>query len=229
METRARLWLNTRMDSYTPYQGPNGSSNTSPYDFILNPQKPSRAGKFGKKNNLIVTLAIIVVVVLVLMIGTTILLNTLAPKTLTKQDYIGVAQTQNELIRISVVARDSSVQQATQNLATTVDFTLLTQQQQTLQVLSKSGVKLGKKDLALKQDATTDQKFASAKATSTFDTTYTQIIQAKLNDYASTVKALYNKATSKKDRDLMSGFYSQTELLIGQIPYTQSTIDAAGQ
>jgi len=211
-----------------PQQQYPGSSQGNPYEFILNPNKPAKAKAFGPKNRLPVILGLIAGAVLLVVIVLSVILSAIAPKKIDTATLVGLAQTQQELIRISSQAATSAVQQSTLNLASTVEFTMTTQQQQTEDVLSKNGVKVDTKQLALKQNATTDQKFASAKSTSTFDEVYTEIIQTQLNSYASTLKGLTTISASQSERDRMSDYYRQTQLLISQIPYTQGNIQAAG-
>jgi hypothetical protein len=105
---------------------------------------------------------------------------------------------------------------------------MVTQQKQTLDVLAENGVEVGEKELALKQNATTDQKFTTAKVTSTFDKTFTEVIQAELDNYAATLKNFSTISATRSERDRMSDYYRQVQQLISQVPYTQDTIDSAG-
>lgn len=211
------------------YQSQNSSGN--PYDFILNPEKPKRVRKFGfGGSNLFKTIAIILGSAFILMLIATIAVNLLAPKTLKKEDVISVAQTQHELIRVTNEAAGSAVQQVTKNLATTVQYTITTQQQATLKLLSTKGVTVEKKQLELKQNADTDQQFTTATSTSTFDTVFTQIIEKQLNSYASNLKQLYEQGgASKSERDLFAKQHTEVQLLISQIPYTQEDIKSGAQ
>jgi hypothetical protein len=205
------------------------SPQGNPYEFILNPNQPApkkKGGRFG--NNFAVTIALIVGAAVIVMIILSIVINALAPKKIDTADLTALAQTQTELLRISRQASSDATQQVTKNLATTVEYTMITQQKQTIDVLAKNKVKVGNKELALKQNATTDQKFSQAKATSTFDTTYTEVIQTELTGYANTLKVLSGKGASQKERDRMSDYYRQVQQLISQIPYTQDNINSAG-
>jgi hypothetical protein len=214
------------MDSNNQYPG---SSQGNPYEFILNPdQAPKKklGGKFG--NHFILTIAMIAGGAITLMIIVAVALNVLAPAKISKEDLIGIAQTQAELLRISRQASGDSAQQTTKNLATTVEYTMITQQKQTMDVLAKNKVTLGKKELTLKQNATTDQKFTTAKSTSTFDQTYTEIIQTELTNYANTLKSMSGKSATTAERDRMSDYYRQVQQLISQIPYTKDNLESAG-
>ncbi len=212
------------MDQYNQDQG---NSQGNPYEFILNPEQPKKSKKVGGLgDSFIRTIIFVVAGVAVFFIIAAIVINALAPKKISDKDLIGLAQSQAEMIRISNQAASQATRQTTRNLATTVQYTMSTQQRQVLEVLGGMGVKLAKKELALKQDATTDQKFTTAKATSTYDQTYTEIIQAQLTSYASSLKALNDLAKTTQDRDRMSDYYQQTQLLISQIPYTQDSIES---
>lgn len=215
------------MDPNVQYPGSPQGSN--PYEFILNPQQPpkkSLGGKFG--NRFIITISLIVGGTFILMIIVALLLNALAPAKISKEDLIGLAQTQTEIHRISSQASSDATQQVTKNLATTIEYTMVTQQKQTIDVLAKNNVELGKKELSLKQNATTDQRFATAKSTSTFDQTFTDIIQDELTNYADTLKRLSSKGNNRTERDRMSDYYRQVQQLISQIPYTQDNLESAG-
>jgi hypothetical protein len=211
------------MDQYDQYQG---NSQGNPYDFILNPDQPKKQRKMlGGGNSFIRTIIFIVAGTITLLIVAAIIINALAPKKVTDKDLISLAQTQAEMMRISNQAGTQAKQQTTRNLASTVQYTMATQQKQTVDKLAAMGVKVQAKQLALKQDATTDQKFTTAKATSTYDQTYTEIIQEQLTAYANTLKSL-NDIASASERDRLSDYYQQTQLLISQVPYAQERIES---
>lgn len=215
------LWLNTRMDPYQQYQAP---PQGNPYDFIMNPQKPPKKKFSLGGGNFAVTIGVIVGGAFLFMIILAIILNSLSGGSSSKASLIGLAQTENELARVSQQAATSATQQTTKNLAVTIQLTMLTQQKRALTLLANNGTNVGEKDLALKQNAQTDQQLASAKTTSTFDLTYSQLIQDQLEAYANELKTLHNKTASKAESDLTSSFYEQTQLLISQIPYTKDRI-----
>ena len=220
------LCLNIRMDPYQQYPS---SPQGNPYEFILNPAKPPKKKTFGLGGNNLLKVAVIIIVTAIgVMILLTVLLNALAPKKLSADELKSVAQSQAELLRVAGQATASSVQQNTKNLATTIELTMSTQEHQTIALLKANGVKMGAKELALKQDATSDQKLAAAKTTSTYDQTYITIAQASLTSYANYLKQLTTKTNSQSERDRMSEYNRQVQLLISQIPYTQNTIDSAG-
>ncbi|HSD56227.1 MAG TPA: hypothetical protein VLA92_03675 [Candidatus Saccharimonadales bacterium] len=209
------------MDPYQQYQSPNQGS---PYEFILNPQKPPKKKLGFGGNNFIFTLVVIIGGAIIFMIVLALILNSVGGKTTSKADLIGLTQTENELARVSQAAASGATQQTTKNLAVTIQYTMLTQQKRTIDLLALNGTKVDEKELKLKQNAQTDQQLASAKTTSTFDLVFSQLIQDQLEDYANEVKTLHNRSASKTESNLASEFYEQTQLLISQIPYTQDRI-----
>jgi hypothetical protein len=146
-----------------------------------------------------------------------------------KTDFSSLAQAQTELMRVSDQGAKSAVQQKTKNLSVTIQYSLSTQRQQTLNYLSNNGTTLGEKDLTLKRNATTDQQLASAKTTSTFDQVFAEIMQDELTAYANSLKQLHGLTANQFEKELLSTYHEQTQLLIGQIPYTQQEIEANTQ
>ena len=213
------------MDPYQQYQAPSSGGQD---DFIMNPGKPPRKKLFAG-NNFAMTLALIVGGAFIFMIIVAMLLNAFAPKKVSKADLISLAQTQQEIVRVATRANQDAVQQVTKNLAVTVQYTLTSQQQTVVNYLAKNGTKVSPKQLALKQNATTDQQLTSATSTSTFDLVFSQIMQNELQAYANSLKALNAKAASTTEQNFTSAYYQQTQLLISQIPYTQNSIQNVGQ
>lgn len=207
------------MDSYQQPGPPAGD----PYDFILNPsQSPKKSLLKGTGNNFIRTIIFVVGGALLLMIITTIALNIFAPKQLSKEDLMGLAQSQTELIRVANQGASGGVSQSTRNLATTVQYTLLTHEKQTIELLAKQGVEANEKELSLKQNAATDKALTSAKSTSTFDEAFIDILDEELNDYATALKNLTALATRQDQKERFSEYFRQTQLLIGQVPEMQT-------
>lgn len=209
------------MDPYQQYPSP---SQGNPYDFIMNPGKPPKKALGLGSNNFVFTLVLIIGGAVLFMILLAVILNAVSGSSLSKSDLISLTQTENELSRVSQQAATTATQQTTKNLAVTIEFTMNTQQKHILQFLANNNVKVGAKDLKLKQNATTDQQLASARATSTFDLVFSQLIQDQLESYANNLKNLHSKAANKTESDITSDYYEQTQLLISQIPYTQNHI-----
>jgi hypothetical protein len=181
------------------YQPPLGNS----YDFILNPQKPPKPKKFGFSggSNFGLTLGVIIGGAVLFMIIIAVVLSMFSGGgSNSSVNMTGIAQSQQELIRVADQGVKGAVRQTTRNLAVTVQYSMITQQKQTVAYLGRIGTNVDPKQLALKQNATTDQRLASAKATSTFDETFAEIMQNELTVYANNLKQLYNTATGENEK-----------------------------
>ena len=208
-----------------PNQQYPGSPQGNPYDFILNPTQPPKRKLV--KDAFLIKIVVILVSVFLVMVVAAILLNVYGPKQIGAGELTSLAQTQTELARISQQAGTQARQQTTRNLAATVQYTMLTQQKQTLSLLKKRGKDINDKELALKQNATTDQQLKAAKTTSTFDKTYTTIVETELKTYAEHLRSLSaNQSARKADRDQINDYYRQVQDLLGQVPYTQDSIES---
>lgn len=193
------------------------------YDFILNPPSAKRRlGLPGSSNPFFMRIALIIGVGVVLVIVLALIGSLLGGGGIDTKTLSGIAETQNELVRVSKQANSYLTQSATQNLSINVDLTVLTQQQQLIAFLKTHGTKLSPKQLALKKNATTDTQLTNAQQNSTYDVVFAQLIGNQLNSYASDLRQAYKATTSKSVRALLSADYTQTQMLIKQIPSASS-------
>ena len=178
----------------------------------------------GGLDPLVVKIIFILGIAFAVIVVMAIVVNLAAPKRLGNADLISLAQTQQEIIRVADAGNAGAVRQTTKNLAITTEYTLRTQQAALLDTLAKQGVKVKDKELGLKQDASTDLKLKEAQQTSTYDTTFSQIIEDELRSYANNVSALHDRTASESQRDFLSTNFTQAQLLISQVPYTQQAL-----
>jgi len=201
--------------------------DNNPYDFIMNPNAPTpkKPLGLGGKNAFFVKIGLIVGGVIVLMVGAAIAINLLTGSKTNTADLLDIAQTQQEIIRISTQASSGSGarDQALKNFAKNTELSVTTQQLKTLSYLSSQGVKPKAKDLALKQSAETTKQLANAVQTSTFDSAYRQIIATNLDSYASDLQKYYNNSSNTTVRKLLKQDYEQTQLLKAQLPTSSSS------
>ena len=133
-----------------------------------------------------------------------------------------VAQTQHEVVRVAAEAGPNTTQLSTSSLAINVQLTVQTQQTKLLAYLGKQGKKVSAKTLGLKQNANIDQQLSNAQQNSTYDVTFTQIMQNELQSYAGLLANTYAKATGKNERALLATDYAQVQMLLKEVPSTQS-------
>ncbi len=213
------------MNPQQDYLGP----NNNPYDFIMNPSKPPKKASFGL-DPFIGKILLVLGVVFSIMVVVAIFLSATDSKKLGTAELIALAQTQQEIIRVANQGTSAAVQQTTKNLAITTEFSLKTQQSVLLDYLAKKkGTEVSEKELALKQDAKTDLLLKEAKQTSTYDITLSQILEESLRNYSNSANSLFKLTTNEAEQTLLSNNYSQTQLLISQVPYTRDAIEEADQ
>jgi len=133
---------------------------------------------------------------------------------------ITIAQDQTELIRIAKLGATKATGQTTLNVAFNLQLSLTSAQQKLLSYLADNHIKLGTKQLALKQNAQTTKQLSDAVATSSFDSTFVTVIQSQLGTYAQALKTAYNTNPGPKGRQLLSAQYNGAQLLIEQSKQT---------
>lgn len=191
------------------------STTQTPYDFIMqNPQKPT--GKFnfgGSKKSRILFVAIIggVLLSLLIIIGAVV---TSSGKTGT-QNLVSLAQEQNELIRVADIGISKARTADAKNLATITSFSLRSSQTDTLALLAKQGHKLKPKELAFKQDSSTDNQLNTANLNNKFDEVFLQLLDKSLATYQKDVKQVFDSSKSKSEQQILSTSYNGVTLLVG--------------
>jgi hypothetical protein len=209
--------MNPQQDYLGPHQ--------NPYDFIMNPGKPpkKRLGLDPFVTKIFLGLGVL----FGLMVLIAVFLSLTASKSTSTADLVALAQTQQEIIRVANQGSVGAVQQVTKNLAITTEFTLKTQQADLLDYLGKQGREVKDAELDLKQNATTDLDLKDAKETSTFDITFSQILEEELRNYANTANRLFNNTANEKQQTFLSKYYSEAQDLITQVPFTRDDIEDA--
>lgn len=192
-----------------------GSGN---YDFIINPQKPSRRLLGGISNNpLIMKIVFVAVGAVVLIIIIAVVANILFGTKTNISGLVAITQTEQELVRLSGQSKDATAQ-AIKNAAVNTEVSIKSQQKQWLAFLDKQGRKVETAELAIKKNDETDKKLTTAKQTSTFDETYTLIMRSQLETYAGALESARNAATSAQERKLLETHQQQVDLLLMQWP-----------
>ncbi len=195
----------------------------NPYDFIMNhgSQQPSKfslntIGGNGNKGFMI-KIGLIVGAAIILMIIIAVGSSLLGGQKDDTKSLIKLAQTQQALILTAGDATRNTRSQAKSNSAMTVNLSMQTQQTEYLAYLKTQNITIKAKQLALGQSAETTAALKAAVESSTYDTTYGQIMQTQLDGYASEIQALYSKVTGPKLKALLTKEYEQTQLLIKQL------------
>lgn len=190
----------------------------NPYDFILSPQKPPKTSRFGGGSNgknkgaLVITG---IAVVIVAFFSFLIFLSTRPDPNI--NNMIGLTQTQQELHRVALAGATTVTDQGIKNSAVTIELVSLSNQNQTVTYLSTQKKKVPIKILGLKQSKETDSQLAAASENGTYDIVFTQVMQSKLQSYASEVQNAYNGTKGTNARKLLIQEYTDAQNLIKQL------------
>lgn len=201
-----------------PNQVPSPGQN--PYEFFLNPAAPSKVKLAGKlplpKDPFLRRVAIVVGGGVVLIIAVIILATVIFGGASAPAGLLGIAQDQNELIRISTNVGEEVTAQTTKNLAVNAELILTTEQQQLVTYAGQHGQKISTKQLTLTKNTATDTQLTNAQAASNLDAVYIQITQSQLTAYRTALKQAFDATTSSTARQLLSTDYSAAATLLTQ-------------
>jgi hypothetical protein len=207
------------MDPYPPQQTP---PPQNPYEFIVSPAPPSRKSPLsrlpGFKDPFIAKVVMLLGGIILLLIVGAVLSSLLFKGKTNVQDLIGIAETQNEIVRIATQGTTQSSFQVTKNLAINSELSVQTNQQQFLNYLSKHGTKVGSKTLALKKSSTTDQQLTTAIQSSNFDNVFVQLMQQQLQAYITELEQAEGNSSSTTAKQLINTSLTAAKILLAQVP-----------
>ncbi|HSX08052.1 MAG TPA: hypothetical protein VLG11_04115 [Candidatus Saccharimonadales bacterium] len=200
----------------------------NPYEFIMNPQQPSKRNTPipGVKDPFIARLILIVVVVVAVVVIVGVVASQLLSRNqVNTADLIGLAQSQQELIRVANQGATNGTQPVTRNFAINVQLALRSEQLQLLAYLQSQGHKLSATTLSLKKSKTTDTQLTTAQQTSTFDSTFVQLMQNSLTAYNTEVQQVLAGAAGANEKKILNVDQAAATMLLQQVP-TQESVQA---
>lgn len=199
-----------------PPQYSGGTNPQDPYAFIFNGnQKPKRSlggGGMSKQTLLIVAagggllLCMIILVVMLLFSGGG-----------ASDPVIKLAQTQNEVIRVSAIGVTNARGSKAQALATNANLATVTDQQKTLAFLKKQRKKLSAKELAASQNSKTDKTLTDAIAAGRFDDVFIDTMRTQLTQYQATIDEQTKLTKTADERALLKNARAEATTLLGSI------------
>ncbi len=191
------------------------------YDFILNhgANAPKRSllpgfGGSGRQRYIKIGLAGAVLLIII------VLLSSLLFGGSKNESLVGIAQTQQELIRVSTIGAQKAQTSAASQLAVNTELTVMTNQKDVLAQLKKSGQKVNTKVLALKQNSQTDAALTEAALNNRYDEAFIQVMQKQLVDYQKLLKATYDTTSSRVLQQILNNEFNQATVLLAS---TKST------
>jgi hypothetical protein len=161
------------------------------FDFIMNPSRGSRGAGFAagsKKQRIIIFVGgVLLLLVVTIVIGSIISANTGKAS----KAVVDLAAYQTELQRVISLGSDKARDSNLHNKSLTASYTLLSDYQLTIKMMSARGIK-PPKDLATKYAGKqTDQLLDTADKSNTFDVKYDEIYKEKLTKYKAKLAEVY--------------------------------------
>lgn len=191
----------------------------------MSPQAPKQRGLRlpGVKDPFISKLIILIlgIVIGVVVIGV-LVANFLGKTQVNVADLTAVAQTQQEIVRVATQGASTGTQPVTRNFAISVQLSLRTEQLQMVDYLKKQGTKLSTKTLTLKKNTTTDKQLTNASQTSTFDSTFVQIMQNSLVAYNTLLEQSLNRASGANEKKILNADIASANALLQMVPTQES-------
>lgn len=189
------------------------------FDFILNGhQKPKKGlipkGNSPKQRIIMVILGLLAVLTLFAIIFALIFSSGGG----NKEDMLGLAQTQTELVRISASGAEDSRDAVTQGFAQNIAAVITTSQLETTEWLTKNGVKFKEKDLALAKDEKVDAALNSALQAGRFDQELVKVLERMLAEYKAELSQAFSGTSSKSQKTLLQNLFKQVETIIKNQP-----------
>ncbi|HET9173967.1 MAG TPA: hypothetical protein VFN56_01655 [Candidatus Saccharimonadales bacterium] len=201
---------------------PSGNAATPNYDFILNPQKPTRSGVLGGLNFATSStpkrVLFVAVGIVVLFMAFTVIKGAFSGGNNALPALVGIVQDQQALLNIAASGTQHVTAQNLKNSAYTAQLSLQSDQSQLLTYLKQAdGRKVGVKEANLKVSAAITNQLNSALASSTFDSTYSSTMQTQLKAYQQDLQQTYLQEKGPHGRALLSAFYDESNLLLKQL------------
>lgn len=206
------------MQPQGPYsQTPAPGNLPAGYEFLSGgsaPQKTTSGPSSTLKRVLVVAIGLIILIVLF-----TVVKGLLSGGS-NKPQLLSVIQDQTVLIHLSTDAQEQkALSVMNKNFAITTQLSLSSERSQLLSYANKNGAKFKPKQVSLKLSLATDQKLAAASTASTYDSTFKEVMLAKLSLYKSDLKQAFAKTKGTNGRALLSKQYDSADLLSRQLGY----------
>lgn len=133
---------------------------------------------------------------------------------------LSVAGRAQEISRISSARQANLKDPSVVSLAATAAAASSSDRTQISSYLTKQGVKVDPKKLALytTNNKNTDAQLEQAVANNTIDTAYITYLRAALREYSDTLKTAYTESKSPATKDLLKKIFDSTQTLRSSLP-----------
>ena len=202
-----------------PEPAANQEPQQNPYDFILSspPKQPHKGVPGLMSDPFISKLVFLIGGAIVLMVAAAVAVNLFFGSKTNFADLVAVAETQQEMVRVSGMYAAATDQNLI-NASVTVQASISTQQAAMVNFLKQHSHDVKPSVLAAKQNPQTDTKLATAKQNNNFDSVFAQTLRQELTAYTANLRTYYLNASGKQEKTLLANDFAQTQLLLKQLP-----------
>lgn len=203
-------------------QSPEHVSPEQAFEFIINPEEPSKNSKLSMGDSLPKKIAFIGGGLLILLIIFVIGKNIFSSGGVS-DSFVAIAQQQQQILVLTKDALDQqTLTTANKNFTATADTSISTSQAELFNYLGLNGKKVSPKEIQLGLDPSLPKELEAAAAATTYNETYKTIMKAELNKYSNLLKSTYQETTGQKGRALLSNDFDDAQLLLIQLEDTKS-------
>lgn len=204
------------------YVQPPAGPDPNPYSFFLEnsqtaPKRSFKGSSGSGSSSMVMRLVIALGALTALVVAGIVTYSVLFSAPDNTDRLRGIANNQQELIRVSRLGTTNVDGEKLENFAFTASLTLNSSQKELLAYLDTAGVKIDPKALEVTKDAKTDEALKAAEAANTYDPTYTAIMQNGLVKYEAQLSQAIQAATAPKEKAVLQKQHATALLLIKQL------------
>lgn len=192
----------------------NGQNADQPdYSFILNADQAVERKAISTPIKILVVLGLVF-----LLFGAVALALSLKGSGKESGDsLLGLAQQQQEIIRLSGDAETKANEESTKAFATTTNLSVTSDQQKLIAQMEKSGTKADAKTLDLQNDAGATSQLSTAENSTRYDKVFSEVLRKKLATYQSELKTVYDQTKNQETRQILADSYKNSSELLKSV------------
>lgn len=191
-------------------------SRDSSYSFITNPAPPPRKSVMEMLpggGSLVGRLALVGGVLFVFIILVVIARSLTSGGGGNVAELNNVLQDQQEIVHLAANTTNiNDITTANKNFSATIRLSVGSSQTQLMQYMANNHYKVNVKLLGLKVSSSIDDQLTAAEAATTYNQTFQQIMNSKLDAYANDLQAAYQVNKGKKGRAILNDSFNQIKL-----------------
>lgn len=200
-----------------PQTPQNTNFNSAQYDFITNPNQPTKTSLLGgggqKQRILIVVLGALVLLIIFILVFSLIF----GRGSGNANQMLAIGRAQTELMRVSELGERKAGSEQAKSLAVSTKLTMTSQQQTLIQYLQDSGQKrISERDLQTAPNSQTDQTLTTAETNGRFDEAFLSVMNEQLRAYRRLLQETYDSVGGENAKQLLSNDFNQINLLLGE-------------